>query len=290
MPRVGTLPKATRSQRPGEEGAVRRRPPAAAGRQRGVEARGRPQTRLGVERRSRGQTAPAARKGKRGPGTRLDPKLSEGPRPRQAEKDCPRAGPLDAPGASAHASASAVGKAPAQGQDVPAGRRLPRPLLPDTVGAAAQEPTSLRGRAHKAKADTRPWLRELDRCLEAALCRACWQALHKEAARGVEQGPADAYAGNLHDHSEAVGQRWKTPCSRAQLVRRGAMPNAHGTARPGGMPALEAKLVPRACAQRLTALSARMFSSAGTAIAADGGRGRRSAPSPWPAKTDGRAP
>src|SRR4029450_3239702 len=43
MPRVGTLPKATRTLRQGEEGEVRRSPQAVAGRKRGVEARGRPQ-------------------------------------------------------------------------------------------------------------------------------------------------------------------------------------------------------------------------------------------------------
>jgi hypothetical protein len=100
MPRVFTLPKATRSHRHGEEGEVRRRPQAAACRKRGVEALGRPQTLLSVERRRRGYTAPEARKGKPGHGTMLEPKLSEGTRTRQAEKYCHRERPLDAPGES----------------------------------------------------------------------------------------------------------------------------------------------------------------------------------------------
>src|SRR5438067_11808550 len=44
MPRVLTLPKATRTLRPGEEGEVRRSPQAVACRKRDVEELGRPQT------------------------------------------------------------------------------------------------------------------------------------------------------------------------------------------------------------------------------------------------------
>src|SRR5262249_779918 len=44
MPRVLTLPKATRTLRQGEEGEVRRSPQAVACRKRGVEELGRPQT------------------------------------------------------------------------------------------------------------------------------------------------------------------------------------------------------------------------------------------------------
>jgi hypothetical protein len=44
MPRVFTLPKATRTLRQGEEGEVRRSPQAAACRKRGVEELGKPQT------------------------------------------------------------------------------------------------------------------------------------------------------------------------------------------------------------------------------------------------------
>src|SRR5215813_10657998 len=116
MPRVCTLPQATRSHRHGEEGEVRRRPQAVAGRQRGVEERGRPQTLLGVERRRRGSTAPEARQGKPGHGTMLAPKLDEGTRTRQAEKYCHRERPLDAPGGLITHSTQRWGKPTTRGR------------------------------------------------------------------------------------------------------------------------------------------------------------------------------
>jgi hypothetical protein len=85
-----------------------------------------------------------------------------------------------------------VGKAPDPGKDVTAGRSPHRHLLPDTVGPAPHAPTSLRGIANKARADQHPRFRERYRCLDANLLRACWEALHKAAARGVDQVTAKA--------------------------------------------------------------------------------------------------
>ena len=118
-----------------------------------------------------------------------------------------------------------------------------RPLLPDTVGPELQKPTSLRGIAKKAKADTRHRFRDLYRCLEAELLLACWQGLHKEAASGVDQVTADTYAANLQGNIEALVQRLKTKRYRTKLVRRCYIPKANGTERPLGIPALEDKLV-----------------------------------------------
>ena len=67
-----------------------------------------------------------------------------------------------------------------------------RQLLPDTVGPEQQKPTSLRGIANKAKADTRHRFRELYRCLDAELLLDCWQALKQAAASGVDHRTADA--------------------------------------------------------------------------------------------------
>lgn len=60
---------------------------------------------------------------------------------------------------------------------------------------------------------------------------------------------ADADAANLRGNSEALVQRCKTKRYRTKLVRRWDMPQANGTARPLGIPALEDKLVPLACAK-----------------------------------------
>ena len=77
-----------------------------------------------------------------------------------------------------------------------AGRRPPRTLLPDTVGAAHQQPTFVPGRANQANTDPQPRGRELDGGLEAALGRDCWGALKQQAARGVEGLTAQADAVN----------------------------------------------------------------------------------------------
>ena len=107
-----------------------------------------------------------------------------------------------------------------------------RPLLPDTGGAEHQKPTSLRGIANKANADTRHRVRALSRGLHAELLHDCWQDLHKEAARGVDHVTADAYAANLQGNIAAWVQRLQTKRSRATWVRRCSMPQAHGTERP----------------------------------------------------------
>ena len=111
-----------------------------------------------------------------------------------------------------------------------------RQLLPDTVGPEQQEPTSLRGIANKAKADKRHRCRDLYRCVDAELILNCCQDRHKEAASGVDQVTADAYAANLQGNIEALVQRLKTKRYRAKLVRRCYIPKANGTARPEAFP------------------------------------------------------
>ena len=66
-----------------------------------------------------------------------------------------------------------------------------RKLLPDTVGPDPQEPTSLRGIANKARADKQHRFRDLYRCLDAPLLRACWDDLNKAAASGVDHITAE---------------------------------------------------------------------------------------------------
>jgi RNA-directed DNA polymerase len=77
------------------------------------------------------------------------------------------------------------------GKDVTEVRSPHRKLLPDTVGPDPQEPTSLRGRANKARADKQHRFRALSRCLDAHLLRVCWDALHKAAASGVDHITAE---------------------------------------------------------------------------------------------------
>jgi len=126
--------------------------------------------------------------------------------------------------------------------------------MPDTVGPDAHEPTSLRGRANKAHADKRHRFRDLYRCRDANLLRACWDDLNKAAASGVDHVTAEEYAANLQANIEALAQRLKTKRYRATLVQRCYIPKANGKERPLGIPALEDTLVQLACAKLLTAI------------------------------------
>jgi RNA-directed DNA polymerase len=142
------------------------------------------------------------------------------------------------------------------GKAVTEGRSPHRKLLPDTVGSDHQKPTSLRGRANKAKADKRHRCRALYRCRDADLLRDCWHDRNKEAASGVDNVTAEAYAANLQATIEALAQRLKAKRYRATLVRRCDIPQENGKERPRGIPALEDKLVQLACAKLLTAIYA----------------------------------
>jgi group II intron reverse transcriptase/maturase len=65
---------------------------------------------------------------------------------------------------------------------------------------------------------------------------------------------AETYAADLHANIEALAQRLKAKRYRAKLVRRCYIPKGDGKERPLGIPALEDKLVQRACAKLLTAI------------------------------------
>lgn len=149
-----------------------------------------------------------------------------------------------------------MGQAHYTGKDVTEVRSPHRKLLPDTVGPDPQEPTSLRGIANKARADKRHRFRDLYRCLDAKLLRACWDDLHKAAASGVDHVTAEEDAADLQANIEALAQRLKAQRYRATLVRRCYIPKANGKERPVGIPALEDTLVQLACAKLLPAIDA----------------------------------
>src|SRR5215475_4518574 len=140
------------------------------------------------------------------------------------------------------------------GKDVTEVRSPHRKLLPDTVGPEAQEPTSLRGIANKARADKQHRFRDLYGCLNADLLLDCWDDLNKAAASGVDHVTAEEYAANLQANIEALAQRLKAQRYRAKLVRRCYIPKENGKVRPLGIPALEDKLVQLACAKLLMAI------------------------------------
>lgn len=131
-----------------------------------------------------------------------------------------------------------------------------RKLLPDTVGADNPKPTSLRGRANKAKADKRHRFRDLYGCLNVEFLLDCWSDRNKEAASGVDGETWPTYEENLHANVESLGERLKAKRYRAKLDRRHDIPKENGKERPLGMPVVEDKLLQAAVARMLTALYA----------------------------------
>ena len=115
---------------------------------------------------------------------------------------------------------------------MPEGRSPPRKLAPDTVGSAARQPPSRRGRADKAKADQQHRCRDLYRGLNVEFLLDCWGDLHQDAASGVDGVTWHAYAENLQAHVEAVVERLKQKRYRAKLIRRRYMPKENGQERP----------------------------------------------------------
>src|SRR5262245_58648501 len=140
------------------------------------------------------------------------------------------------------------------GKDVTEVRSPHRRLMPDTVGPDPHEPTSLRGRANKARADKQHRFRDLYRCLDVHLLRVCWDDLNKAAASGVDHVTAEEYAVHLQANIEALAQRLQAQRYWAKLVRRCYIPKTKCQERPLGRPALEDQLVQPACAKLLTAI------------------------------------
>ena len=237
----------------------RQRPQAVACRKREGEELGKAQTLLDMDHLGSWYPAPEAPQGKPGHGTRLAPPLHGGPGARPAEEARHRESPPETDGGSSPAEYAAVGPAYDMGKDVTEGRSPHRKLMPDPGGPAPHEPTSLRGRAHKARADKQHRWRELYRGLAAPLLRACWDALNKAAARGGDHGTAEESAVPLQGTIEALAQRLKAKRYRTKLGRRCYLPKANGQERPLGRPALEDHMGQLAWATLLTASYAQAF-------------------------------
>ena len=145
------------------------------------------------------------------------------------------------------------------GQDVTEGRSPHRTRAPDTGGPDARKPTSLRGIADKANADTRRRFRDLYRCLNVELLLDCWGDLNKDAASGVDGVTGHACAEHLQAHVEAWVARLKQKRYRAKLIRRRYIPKGNGQERPLGIPVSEDKRLQAACARILHTIYAQDF-------------------------------
>ncbi len=113
-----------------------------------------------------------------------------------------------------------------------AGRSPDRTLAPDTGGSAARQPTSRRGRADQAKADTPHRVRDLDGGLKVERLLDCWGDLKQDAASGVEGVTGQRSAENRQANGAALVARRTQQRSRAQWLRRRYMAMGHGQERP----------------------------------------------------------
>ena len=79
-------------------------------------------------------------------------------------------------------------------------------------------PTSLQGRAHKAKSDKGHRFRHLFGMLNDPLLGSCWQHRRKEAASGVDRVTAEAYGRHIIPNVRDLVERVKRGAYRAKLV------------------------------------------------------------------------
>jgi RNA-directed DNA polymerase len=146
-----------------------------------------------------------------------------------------------------------MGKAHYRGKDVTEVRSPQRKLVPDIAGPDNRKPTSLRGIADKAKADTLHRFQDLYRLLDADLLTHCFYGLNKNAASGVDGMTWRTYEENLSANIEALVERLKSKHYRARLVRRVFIPKGKGT-RPLGIPVIEDKFLQAAATKVLNAI------------------------------------
>jgi retron-type reverse transcriptase len=102
-------------------------------------------------------------------------------------------------------------------------------------------PTSLQGRAEKAKRQATYRFRNLDGRLTEERLKDCWRDIRKDAAYGVEEVSAQASEQDLDEHISDLGERLKRKRSRAKLVSRHDLPKGDGRLRPLGRPAVDDK-------------------------------------------------
>jgi len=133
-------------------------------------------------------------------------------------------------------------------------RTAQRQPVPDAVGLELHGQTSLCGIATRAKTCKDHRFQDLYRMLDVDLFLQCWRELNKDAASGVDEVTAADYGQDLIGNIQNLVGRLKAKQYRAKLVRRVYIPKDNGKERPLGIPALEDKLVQRACAKILGAI------------------------------------
>lgn len=114
--------------------------------------------------------------------------------------------------------------------------------------------TSLRGIANRARQDKEARFGNLCGLLSVDNLRMCFYGLRKNAATGIDGVTFEEYEERLEENLTELVESLKAKRYRAKLVRRRNIPKGGGKMRPLGIPALEDKVVQRACAEILKAI------------------------------------
>ena len=117
-------------------------------------------------------------------------------------------------------------------------------------------PTSLQGRAEKAKSQAKSRCRNLYGMLNEERLTDCWRDIRQEAAYGVDEVSAPADEPDVDETIRHLVERRQRKRSRANRVRRHDSPTGDGTRRPGGIPAVADTRRPRAVTRLRTASDA----------------------------------
>lgn len=121
-------------------------------------------------------------------------------------------------------------------------------------GPDTRLPTSLRGRADKARRAPQHRFRTLDGMRTEAFLHESWRWVRKHAASGGDRVRAQAYARERTTNIRGLVERLQQKRDRAQVVRRQWIPKGKDQRRPLGIPVGEDTLRQRAVARILTAI------------------------------------
>ncbi len=146
------------------------------------------------------------------------------------------------------------GESPLHGEGPDGSTQPAKETRAGQIGLESHEPTSLQGISNRAKQSKAHRFQNLNRCLNAEFLRECWDDLNKAAASGVDRLTAAEYQENLDSNIRDLATRLENGRYRAKLIRRCYILKENGKERPLGVPALEDKLVQRACAKLLNAI------------------------------------
>jgi hypothetical protein len=114
--------------------------------------------------------------------------------------------------------------------------------------------TSRQGLAEKAKRQEKSRFRNRYGRLNEERLQDCGRDIRKDAAYGVAEVSAQAYAQDWATHISHLVERLQRKSYRATLVRRHDIPTGDGQLRPLGRPAVEDKRLQLAVTRLLTAI------------------------------------